>query len=398
MDLNLSTSRTIRDIDRIQWDQLTGDSTLHVSYPFLAATEDDFPIDPYYLLASGTGDILLGALPVYPWHEQMPWDYDYFQRFIDVNDNSPANPGDWYPILLGGTAAGYVNELIINPNLDESERLNTIRTLLDGFTQLSEQLGANSKGLMYSTSPTTTDLTQFLDSKSGVFWSGPEAWIDVEWTSFEAYLAWLPSQRREEVQRDLAHFDTNGLKISVGELGDWVEEIAPLTHKFEKHHGSQSDLSRWVQYFTKHAAELNDNSTLFLCHGDDRLVGFSLVYEWRDVLYVRTYGLDYDVLDPNGETANLIYYLPIKHAIQNGFSRIHLGMDMYESALLRGAKLSPLWSLVIGPDDDEEASEWRRQTHDYNDARITWYEETLGPLAVEKLWVPGEKPEKGKHG
>ena len=389
MDLTLRTVDTIHALERSAADELTAGGSIFVGRPHIAATEGDAGLTRNHLVVEGSGGSLLGMLPTYLSLNPGSWEWDHFVRYV-ARDDGPEGREGWHPILLGCPSPGYPNSLIVHPDLEERDRTSVVAALIRGFGELAGRLGARSASLMYLDAGSVADLAPFLGDGDAVLWSGADAAIRVQWPSFEAYLSWLPRKRRKEARREMKKFGAAGFDVSAEGLKDCYEEIAPLAGNLKRRHGSDLDDAHWARSFGRYAAELDDASTAYVCREGGDAVAFSLFSEWGDTVYVRACGFDYGRAGSNAEYFNLCYYLPLRHAIDRGASRLHLGLDAYEAKVSRGAKLDPLWSVVLGP--KEPTSDWKRPLASFNRGRLDRYEAAFGPRAVGDLWSDGSRP------
>ncbi len=376
-------------MERSAVDELTAKGSIFVGRPHIAATEGDAGLARNHLVVEGSDGRLLGMLPTYLSRGPGSWEWDHFVRYVARDDGSKSRE-KWYPILLGCPSPGYPNALILHPDLEERDRASVVGTLFRGFKDLAGRLGANSASLMYLDAGSVADLTPLLGDGDAILWSGADAAIRVGWPSFEAYLSWLPRKRRKEARREMKKFGAAGFEVSAERLKDCSGEIAPLEGNLKRRHGSDLDDAHWARFFARYATELDDASTVYVCRKEGRAVAFSLFSEWGDTVYVRACGFDYGRVGSHAEYFNLCYYLPLKRAIDRGASRLHLGLDAYEAKVSRGAKLEPLWSVVLGP--EEPASDWKRPLASFNRDRLDRYEKAFGPRAVGDLWAGGSRP------
>ena len=188
----------------------------------------------------------------------------------------------------------------------------------------------------------------------------------------------------------MRRFGAAGFTVSSERLNDCYGEIAPLAGNLKRRHGSDLGDEHWVRFFARYAAELGDASTVYVCRSNDEAVAFSLFVEGEGTVYVRACGFDYGRAGENAEYFNLCYYEPLRHAIDRGAASLHLSMDAYEAKVSRGARLTPMWSVVLGPKDP--ASDWKRPLASFNRERLDGYEEAFGPRAVGELWEGGTTP------
>jgi predicted N-acyltransferase len=117
-----------------------------------------------------------------------------------------------------------------------------------------------------------------------------------------------------------------------------------------------------------------------------RLVAFSLFFEWEEVLYARSFGIDYDHTE-NSSCAyfNLLFYEPIKYAVEHDLIGIHFGPATPAKAA-RGAQIRPLWSLIIGADPDSLPDGGRVVA--WNQRQLAAWQKVYRDFAVQ----PGGEP------
>ena len=380
---------TINALESSAMDELTAGGSIFVGRAHVAATEGDAGLTRNHLVAEDPDGRLVGILPSYMPREPGWWEWDHFVRY-GARDDGSRRPDEWYPILLGCPSPGYPNSLAVHPDLDGRDRAAVVVALFRAFKDLAGRLGARSASLMYLDAESVSDLAPSLGDGDAILWSGADAAISIGWPTFGAYLSWLPRKRRKEAGREMRRFEAAGFDVCAESLGDSYEEIAPLQGNLKRRHGSPLDDSHWVRFLENYAARLDDVSTAYVCRVEGEAVAFSLLSEWENTIYVRACGFDYDRAGFNAEYFNLCYYLPLKHAIDRGASRLHLGLDAYDAKVSRGAKLEPLWSVVLGPQGP--SSDWKRPLASFNRSRLDGYEAAFGPRAVGGLWAVGHRP------
>jgi len=176
--------------------------------------------------------------------------------------------------------------------------------------------------------------------------AGAEAEFDVAWDSFAAYLRWLPASRRSAVRREMRRLTDSGLTVDTARIGDVIEEITPLLASLQRRYGHGVSDAHVAALLQRQRRFLHDESVVFLARRGARLLGFSLFYQWRSCLWARAVGTP----DPSPESRfvyfDVLFYSPIRHAIDRGLRRIHFGRGSLQGKVARGARLAPLWSLV----------------------------------------------------
>jgi len=131
-------------------------------------------------------------------------------------------------------------------------------------------------------------------------------------------------------------------------------------------------------FLRSQALALDTSSLTFTARRDGRLVAMALHYAWRDKLFGRLVGFDYEALTDAREYFSLYYYLPLQWAYRNGCRTIHLGMGSYSAKFRRGAQPVPRWAVALTA---SRAGDWRR----WNTGRATEWRNEWG---LDDVGVP----------
>jgi hypothetical protein len=359
------------EVDPVALAAMTQGQSLFVGPAWLRFVETHTAFRPRYLLAWDESDRLVAALPAYRSQGGGSTLYDPGTLFARAAPGAGNAPGDWHPLLLGGTSAGYTNELVTHPGLTPPQRRRAVIALLRAFEGLLTETGASSAAFLYLTDRALADLRPYLAGTGQVLLTSAAARLDVRWDTFDEYLAWLPKSRRQTVRADLARFSASGLRWSRGSLSDWADRAGPLLANVQQRYGHHDTAESEIAYLRRQARQLDEHSTLYLGLRGDALVSFCHCVSWGDTLYVRSFGVD-DRARAGSPYFTLCYYLPIRHAIEHGLRAVDFGIGSYDAKVRRGADLRPRWSVVVGPDgqlapgaarrwNDEQRAALRRQ-------------------------------------
>ena len=180
-----------------------------------------------------------------------------------------------------------------------------------------------------------------------------EAVIGVHGRSLAGHLAASHGRLRRRMRREMALFESSGLRVVRRPLRACAGALAPLHHELLQRHGRDWDLARTERSLRRLAAAAPAEPLLLLAVDEtDEPVGFSLSYPWGDTLYVRVTGYRYARLRDSCEYFVLTCYEPIQRAALSGLANVHLGLESLHAKLIRGAELSPLWSVIVPPGHD----------------------------------------------
>ncbi|GAA0393523.1 hypothetical protein GCM10009530_51140 [Microbispora corallina] len=319
--------------------------------------------------------------PFYQWH-----------RILDeAGLPSPGLSG-----LLVGAHRGYQTNLLASPGLSREQAAKEVLAALEDLAGgLAAQGLAGADGVpvvaMFLSTPDVVALRAAGVQAMPVALQ-PDAWIPLpEDGGWDAWLRSLPSSRRAGiVRRDRRVFLDVGYEVVHTTLGECGPRAARLLACTERRYGHDADVGDLTESIRIQSEALGAAArVLLLRRPGEEPVGYCLYYIWGDTLYLRAAGFDYDRLAGAAEYFNLVYYIPLLIACENGVRRLHAGIEAAEAKVLRGAELRPLWmldlsrdSVLDGRDDDVRA---------YNAAVVARWSESSPAVAkalVRDLWEP----------
>jgi predicted N-acyltransferase len=195
--------------------------------------------------------------------------------------------------------------------------------------------------------------------------------------SFDDYLSRLTAHRRRRIGHEMREFAASGLDIRVARLADVVEVVAPLIASHHSRYGLSDSREMLAAHLSQHAEHLGDLGHVLLCEDGGRTVGALLIYEWADAWYARAVGLADGLRRQVSAYFNLVYYVPIRWAVEHGMRRYVVGPSKLGAKVKRGADLEPRWSLLVGTGD--LAADVRRLSLGWNDRQLRrWQAELQG--------------------
>lgn len=210
-------------------------------------------------------------------------------------------------------------------------------TLLVGHSPTSEALHLVRSGILPG--PVTPVLSMAI------------AELDLtDMATFDDYVATLSRSNRNGVRRDLRRADAHGLTTEVVPLESVIDDVAGLLGNVQGHHGDNPDAEAAAGYLRLCIhGDLEQIATAFVTRAvDGTPIAFALGYPWRDTIFMRVAGLDYERATPAGAYFESYFYAPIRHALEHGLTRIDFGGESLESKSRRGAQLHPRWALSVG--------------------------------------------------
>jgi hypothetical protein len=348
--LRVETVAAMDAVDPEAWDELAAGRSLFVSRPWLGVVERDRRAVPSYLLARD-GAKLVAALPLYEVVEESNPCYRVAEELPGVHVPSGH--------VVGGARRGYRNELL------GSE---------EGVSRLAEAaLAAGRPVVFFFLGLDDAEALSSVEGASRPLLQRPEARLDAPGGSFEDYLGSLRRDRRHRVRREVERFLGSDVQVARETVPEALDEAPLLLVNVERKHGGDPRVEPMRGFLAALDEAFGPRCVLFTSRRDGRLVAFSLAIEWGERLYVRAIGFDYDAEPPAGAYFNLGYYEPLRRCYERGLSGLHLGIDSYPAKVHRGARLEPLWAVVLGGDgsgpspadvrawNERRLDEWRRR-------------------------------------
>jgi hypothetical protein len=377
----------VRGVGLEEWSRLVKERSLYLTPRWLASLERHPSFSEQYLVAKDEDGVVIGVLPSYLAHEAGPEAYDPFRTFVAPLSRGQPLAHDWTPTLLGGTRAAYVNEFPVADHLSSQEATEARAALLGAFTDLASSVGAKCLAFMYLTRRGLDEFLPFFDEKTPVLLTAADAWLKIAWDHFDDYVRWLSTGRRSIVRRDLARFEKSRCVVEQARLADCYSEAGPLLAQLLQRYGGSAKAEAMVELLWKQAQVLDDKSVVFLARRDGLVVGFALYYEWGGVFHARTAGFDYSASEGTGVYFKLVFYEPIRYAIERNLGWLHLGTESYEAKVLRGAHLDPLWSVVM----PSQGKQWAASQADaWNQHRFQSLKEDQGKAVsrvIDASWL-----------
>lgn len=290
------------------------------------------------------GRELVAALPSYLFHADIPPFYDP-RGLLGATRTAERDR----PVLLGGTREGYRSELLTSDALSGGERRTVVSLLLADLRCRGAKADALT-AILYAPDHTVELLAPCLRETDRLFVLDAEAVISVPVGGLPAYLDRMPSHRRNTIRREMKRFAASDCRLETGQLADCLADIGRLSVQLLGKYGRIANPDEEARRFERQAAFTNELSRVFLAYRADSMVGFAHFIEWRDTVYARSLGFDYDVSRQAALYFNLAYYSAIRYAAAANIRFVNLGCDSFEAKVARGARLYPLWGILLDID------------------------------------------------
>jgi hypothetical protein len=368
----------VDDIDAADWRAVTQGRGFYSSPRWLALIEADSRYDVWYLVVRDA-DTVLAVLPVYLDAGVVQAGVDAFYDPATVFGSVLPEPGRWRPALLAGGRAGYETELLLRPGLSAPVRRHVLAALTTRLAKLGAAWGVDGIALMYLSAEDAAELAPVTGARPML--TTVSAGIPLDGcATFDDYLARLSAHRRRRVRSEIRDFSSGGFTVRHTRLSESVDRIAGLLAEHHGRYGLADTPALLGGHFAQHAEHLDDLSHVLLCSDGATTVGALLIYEWDHIWYARAVGFADGLRGQSSAFFNLVYYLPIRAAIECGARGYEVGPSTIGAKVKRGAMLSPKWSLLIGPDDvadtwnDRELARWSEElrTIGHPDVTAEW--------------------------
>lgn len=372
----------VDDISADDWRAVTAGRGFYSSRRWLRFVEADPWYDVWYLVAR-SGDELLGVLPVYlsVGHGQAGVDTFYDPASVFVQASGVGDPARWRPVLLAGGRTGYDTELLLRPGLPAHIRRRVLAGMADRLNRLADAWGVGTVAFMYLTPDAAAELAPVVgtpplltDVTSAMHLDGCD--------SFDDFLGRMSGHRRRRIRHEQREFAASDFTIREARLSDVVDVVAPLLAAHHGRYGLGDSREMLAAHLVQHVQHLDDLGRVLLCEHGGRTVGALLAYEWEDAWYARAVGFADGLRGQSSAFFNLVYYLPIQHAIERGMRRYVVGPSTIGAKVKRGAELEPRWSLLTSRVADL-AARLPQISAGWNDRRLGGWEAELRAIGHE---------------
>lgn len=182
-------------------------------------------------------------------------------------------------------------------------------------------------------------------------------YLDVNWSNFEDYLKSLKLGRRRTVRHEIKKCSENGLTIKEESISENIaEKLSDLGANVSSKYNHTEQTRLDPSFFKTLQKYAKDKARLFVARKNDKVVGFSLGLQHKDVLDMYMYGCDYaSQTNTSFIYFNLGYYEPIKLAINEKIKKIYFRYLNEKAKVARGCKPEQTYSfikchnVIIGP-------------------------------------------------
>jgi predicted N-acyltransferase len=333
----------INDVDVAAWDRLALHD-VYAQHGWLRTIQRTAAnaADPIYFLLEEDG-VLVGATISYRLEQDGPWILDelLFGRLARIFSRLNLS---LQPALLCAPLIGQGRHILWQR--DDGSPARIIGRLVDALVRYAEE-----QDLTLGIAKLPVDENVLIDSLArhcpAHSLNPPVSYIDINWDSFDAYVAALGPGIATKVRRECAAPDKFGVKVSQEPC---FRIVAPEAFELiEANQQAYSDEPLGIaSSFFEILAQLHpDRSVVTVAHSGPTVTGVALLLVAGMSAGGPLIGVIGDATNRKSFTYfNLALYSPIRWCIEHNVKRLYLGAGLYEMKQRRGCELLGLAMLI----------------------------------------------------
>lgn len=310
--MEIEFHNTIRDADEREWTSLVGTDSVERSHQWFRTVEDSGMVTMHYVF---------------------------------VKDNEKLTAAACCSLLKG---------MFTIPLLDVSSPLGLSSTFFSKTPQETEMLLKGLKKIQQKEKAKGISLFELRKEEFNFFkeqlkgFTGfpmlESTYIDLNFSGFKEYLAFLPYKARRSVKNTIKRAEKLGVTpVFTNEFSKWKN----VTYRLQKslcdiHKDYTLLLSK--QFYDALEKNMKDTAELLLFFKDDIPLVFALFLHTPDNAYYKFVGMDPEYKEY--QAYFLSYYEIIKRAIEKTQKKLYFGITTYEFKEKIGCKREPLFGLM----------------------------------------------------
>ena len=173
-------------------------------------------------------------------------------------------------------------------------------------------------------------------------------YVDVFWSTFEEYLQSLKTRVRQNARREMRHLQKSNIEIEeVNDLTKHSEILSNLCSNLLSKYGQENLNLFSIDFYDALNSFSQKELKVFIAKKDEVIIGFSLSLFHDGILDVVHCGFNYDLIDKTDYVYfSLVYYEPIKWAINNGAYKVYYRIKTETVKRRRGCKPEKMYAYV----------------------------------------------------
>jgi Acetyltransferase (GNAT) domain len=344
-------------IDSSEWDASLGSHFFYASSGWLAVAEKTADIPPFYLRAGSPGSSAVATLPCYPIAIDSPFPFCRVEflatRFVTAcaSDNGALLAGELMPALfLGGRNPAHTGFGTAGVN-SIAEGESASHALAAYAERAAADRGLRSVGMLYVDADDEVARRVLVERGYVAFPHYEAAILDVPGGGLNGYVHSLTPNGFKSARRELNKLANACTRYETCSFAPEVSsDVDRLEANLNRKYGGTFD-DEAVRRLRETIGEiLGDRVQIALARIDDRVVGSLVFMRWRDELYVRTAGFDYELIEGLPVYFGLMFYYLIAHAQRSSVRVIHYSTGSEEAKRRRGCRLVRQYAYVKGID------------------------------------------------
>jgi uncharacterized protein len=328
------------------WDALVGPGDFYASTDGLVLLHRLFPEKARYLLRRDEGVLHCGLACYLLDDTSAPSRFTRIDEVLAVDPASlraGATASDYHrllPTLLCGARQAGPARLLCAANTRTQRYDHALRLLADAEEQ-GRSFGASSATLLYVDEDDHALRCALVDRGWLALPNASRHVLEIRWHDFEGYLACLSGARRNAVRRERRRLTDAGVTCTVVPLMETdLTELALLERNLKHRYGiprSADDLQAALERLSRAGGP---RAIVVRAHAQETTRGFLVLLRWRDELYARNVGFDYQFQD---QTRTALYYEVVFYALAewastHGVRQIHYGIESDDAKRSRGCR------------------------------------------------------------
>jgi len=327
---------TVDELDLDEWDALLGPGDLYMSSSWLRIGAETADAPPLYVVVRDGKGRACAAVACYPLDLDAPYPFCRLDWALSVAGADRQDAQLAMPSLFAGGRFPSHTRVVFDRRLPTGDRDAALTAALDAVEDAAASQGLRSFGLLY-VDETDQSARRVLDRRGLLaFASGVASSLDVP-PAFDDYLARQSGSRRNAIRRNRRKLAEAGVELAVRPVRhELVDQLVELGANVNAKYGTPYDavaMRAWYEVLLGHFPE---GALVASAEVEGSVCGYALLLRWRDELYARQVGFDYDLKGELPVYFGVVFYEPIEYAIREGIARIDYATGAVETKRAHG--------------------------------------------------------------
>jgi len=352
--MRVDEREVVDKVNAEQWDSTLGLHSFYASFGWLEVAERTADIPPFYL---ATETEPTATLPCYPLSMESPFPFCRIEflarRFVPVcadGDGAELAARLMPTLFLGGrnpAHTGFGTALLDTP----AERETAAHVLAGYAERAAAERGLNSVGMLYVDEDDEVARRVLAERGYASFSHHEASVLKVTGDDLEDYIRSRGRYGTKVVRQEIKRLDRAGVRFEMRPFGPELrDEVDRLEVNLNRKYGGTFDDDAVRRLREMIGDLLGERVLIGLALVGDRAAGSVLVLRWRDELYARTAGFDYELTDGLPVYFGLVFYNLIEYGQRTGVRAIHYATGTEDAKRRRGCRMVRQHAYVKGLD------------------------------------------------